>query len=173
MVAAIALTAMILTPVANALHFAQGFTWKHSLVFGALISATDPIAVGAIFKNLGVPKRLAMLLDGESLLNDGTAIVFFTLSLALVTGTVVTASGLAFDFIKIVGIGGLIGTGVGLVVSQVIKQVDDPMIEITLTTIAAYGSFLAAEHFHAHDAGAHVFHPPACRAVTACLIAFL
>jgi CPA1 family monovalent cation:H+ antiporter len=88
------------------------------------------------------------LLDSESLLNDGVAIVFFTLSLALVTGTVVTASGLAFDFIKIVGIGALIGAGVGLAVSQVIRQVDDPMIEITLTTIAAYGSFLAAEHFH-------------------------
>ena len=147
-VAAIALTAVILTPVANWLHFVQGFTWQHALVFGALISATDPIAVIAIFKNLGVPKRLAVLLEGESLLNDGTAIVFFTVSLALVAGTVVTAGGLAVDFIKIAGIGALIGTGVGLAVSQVIKQVDDPMIEITLTTIAAYGSFLAAEHFH-------------------------
>ena len=147
-VVAIALTAIILTPVANGLHFVQDFTWKHALVFGAIISATDPIAVVAIFKSLGVPKRLSVLLDSESLLNDGVAIVFFTLSLALVTGTVVTASGLAFDFIKIVGIGALIGAGVGLAVSQVIKQVDDPMIEITLTTIAAYGSFLAAEHFH-------------------------
>lgn len=147
-VAAIGLTAVILTPVANLLHFVQGFTWQHALVFGALISATDPIAVIAIFKNLGVPQRLAVLLEGESLLNDGTAIVFFTVSLALVTGTVVTPGGLAVDFIKIAGIGALIGTGVGLAVSQVIKQVDDPMIEITLTTIAAYSSFLAAEHFH-------------------------
>ncbi len=126
----------------------QGFTWKHALVFGALISATDPIAVVAIFKNLGVPRRLAVLLDGESLLNDGVAIVLFTLSLALVAGTVVTTGGLILDFVKIVGIGALIGTGIGLAVSQVIKQVDDPMIEITLTTIAAYGSFVAAEHFH-------------------------
>ncbi len=146
--AAIALTAMILTPVANGLHFVQNFSWKHALVFGAIISATDPIAVVAIFKSLGVPKRLSVLLDGESLLNDGVAIVFFTLSLALVTGTVVTAGGLALDFIRIVGIGMLIGTGVGMAVSQIIKQVDEPMIEITLTTIAAYGSFLAAEHFH-------------------------
>lgn len=146
--AAITLTALILTPVANGLHFVQHFTWKHALVFGAIISATDPIAVVAIFKSLGVPKRLSVLLDGESLLNDGVAIVIFTLSLAFVTGTVVTATGLAFDFIKIVGIGALIGAGVGLAVSQVIKQVDEPMIEITLTTIAAYGSFLAAEHFH-------------------------
>ncbi len=88
----------------------QGFTWKHALVFGAIISATDPIAVVAIFKSLGVPKRLSVLLEGESLLNDGTAIVFFTLSVALVTGTVVTAGGLVLDFIKIVGIGALIGT---------------------------------------------------------------
>jgi CPA1 family monovalent cation:H+ antiporter len=147
-VVAIALTAVILTPVANGLHLVQDFTWKHALVFGAIISATDPIAVVAIFKSLGVPNRLSVLLGGESLLNDGVAIVFFTLSLAIVTGTEVTARGLAFDFIKIVGIGALIGAGVGLAVSQVIKQVDDPMIEIMLTTIAAYGSFLAAEHFH-------------------------
>lgn len=138
---------MILTPVANALNLAQGFTWKHALVFGALISATDPIAVVAIFKNMGVPKPLAVLLDCESLLNDGTAIVFFILSIAFVIGTVVTPGGLAIDFIKIVGIGALIGTGIGFTVSQVIKRVDDPMIEIMLTTIAAYGSFLAAEHF--------------------------
>ncbi len=146
-VAAIALTAIILTPVANLLQFVQGFTWKYALVFGAIISATDPIAVVAIFKSLGVPKRLAVLLEGESLLNDGTAIVFFTLSVALVTGAVVTVGDLAFAFVKIVGVGALIGTGVGLAASQVIRQVDDPMIEITLTTIAAYGSFLAAEHF--------------------------
>ena len=146
-VAAIALTAVILTPVANTL-LVHGFTWKHALVFGAIISATDPIAVVAIFKSLGVPKRLSVLLEGESLLNDGTAIVFFTLSVALVTGTVVTAGGLFLDFIKIVGIGALIGTAIGMAVSQVIRQVDDPMIEITLTTIAAYGSFLTAEHFH-------------------------
>ena len=90
-VAAVALTALVLTPVANTLDLSPGFTWQHALVFGALISATDPIAVVAIFRTLGVPKRLSVLLDGESLLNDGTAIVFFTLSLALVTGTAVTA----------------------------------------------------------------------------------
>lgn len=147
-VAATALTAVIMTPVVNTLHLAQQFTWQHALVFGALISATDPIAVVAVFRNLGVPNRLAVLLGGESLLNDGTAIVFFTLSLSLVAGTEVTTLGLSVDFIKIVGIGAVIGTGIGLAVSQVIKQVDEPMIEITLTTIAAYGSFLAAEHFH-------------------------
>ncbi len=146
--AAIALTVLILTPVVDSLHFVTGFGWQHALVFGALISATDPIAVVGIFKSLGVPKRLGVLLDGESLLNDGTAVVFFTLSLSLVAGAAISVGGLALDFISIVGFGGLIGTAVGLAVSQVIRHVDDPMIETTLTTIAAYGSFVAAEHFH-------------------------
>jgi CPA1 family monovalent cation:H+ antiporter len=146
--AAVALTTVILTPVVNTLHLEQDFTWQYALVFGALIAATDPIAVVAVFRSLGVPRRLSVLLDGESLLNDGTAIVFFTLSLSLVTGASVTAGQLATDFFKIVGFGGLIGAAVGLAVSQVIKQIDDAMIEITLTTIAAYGSFVTAEHFH-------------------------
>ena len=146
--AAVALTTLILTPVVNTLHLEQDFTWQYALVFGALISATDPLAVVAVFRSLGAPRRLSILLDGESLLNDGTAIVFFTLSLSLVTGVNVTAGELATDFFKIVVFGGLVGAAVGLAASQVIKQIDDAMIEITLTTIAAYGSFVAAEHFH-------------------------
>jgi Na+:H+ antiporter len=147
-VAAIALTTVILAPVADRLHFVSGFTWRHALVFGAIIAATDPIAVVALFKSLGAPKRLSMLVEGESLLNDGTSIVFFTLILGFVAGNSVSVRGLALDFVTIVGVGALVGTAVGLAVSQVIKQVDDPMIEITLTTIAAYGSFVAAEQFH-------------------------
>ncbi len=146
--AAVALTTVILTPVVSTLQLEQDFTWKYALVFGALIAASDPIAVVAVFRSLGVPRRLSVLLEGESLLNDGTAIVFFTLSLSLVTGTSVTAGQIARDFFEIVGFGGLIGAAIGLAVSQVIKHINDAMIEITLTTIAAYGSFATAEHFH-------------------------
>jgi CPA1 family monovalent cation:H+ antiporter len=147
-VAATALTALLLTPVASTLHLAEGFNWHLALVFGALISATDPIAVVAIFKNLGAPKRLSVLLDGESLLNDGTAIVFFTLSLALAAGTQSGVAALGLDFVRIVGAGLVVGAAIGFGVSKVIQRVDDPMIEITLTTIAAYGSFVAAEQLH-------------------------
>jgi CPA1 family monovalent cation:H+ antiporter len=146
--AAVALTTVILRPVVSTLHLEQDFTWQYALVFGALIAATDPIAVVAVFRSLGVPRRLSVLLDGESLLNDGTAIVLFTMSLSLVTGADATGWQLTTDFLKIVGFGGLIGAAVGLAVSQAIKQIDDAMIEITLTTIAAYGSFVTAEHFH-------------------------
>jgi CPA1 family monovalent cation:H+ antiporter len=147
-VAAIALTTLILAQAAQWLGTAPNFSWEYALVFASLIAATDPIAVVATFKKLGAPKRLSMIMEGESLINDGTGIVFFTLSLSLVTGARVSFAGLAVDFVAIVGVGLLIGAAVGLLVSQVIKRVDDAMIEITLTTLAAYGAFVAAEQFH-------------------------
>ncbi len=147
-VASTALIAVILAPVARALNLAHGFTWQYALVFGALISATDPIAVVALFRTLGAPRRLTMLLDGESLLNDGTSIVFFTLSLSLLAGTVTTPPQLALEFVTTVGMGAVAGGVIGLAASVLLRRVDDPMIEITLTTIAAYGSFVMAEALH-------------------------
>lgn len=146
--AAIGLTAVLLQPVVNGLHFVDGFAIRHALVFAAIIAATDPIAVVALFKTLGAPRRLAVLVEGESLLNDGTAVVFFTLILGLVMGTGSSLAGAALDFVRVVGLGGLIGTAIGYGASKLTQRVDDPMIEITLTTIAAYGSFALAEHFH-------------------------
>jgi CPA1 family monovalent cation:H+ antiporter len=147
-VAAVALTTIFLVPVVNGLGLATGFTVGEGLVFAALISATDPIAVVALFKSLGTPKRLAVLVEGESLLNDGTAVVVFTLVLSFVTGRPTSAVAAGFDFVRVVGMGVLIGAGLGYAVSMVVHRVDDPMIEITLTTIAGYGSFAAAESFH-------------------------
>lgn len=145
---AIALTSALLVPVANSLHFVEGFTLAHGFVFAALIAATDPIAVVALFKSLGAPKRLAVLVEGESLLNDGTAVVVFTIVLGAVTGGSFSVAQAGLDFARVVGVGALIGAAVGYAISWVIHRVDDPMIEITLTTIAAYGSFVAAERFH-------------------------
>jgi CPA1 family monovalent cation:H+ antiporter len=147
-IASTALIAVILAPVANALDLVQGFTWRHALVFGALISATDPIAVVGLFRSLGAPRRLTMLLEGESLLNDGTAIVFFTLSLSLLSGALVSPGEIALEFVTVVGMGAVVGAVIGLTASVVLRRVDDPMIQITLTTIAAYGSFVAADTLH-------------------------
>lgn len=85
-IASIAVTAALLTPVVRALHFVQDFKFIHGLVFAALLAATDPIAVVALSKTLGVPSRLGVLIEGESLLNDGTAVVFFGIILALRSG---------------------------------------------------------------------------------------
>ncbi|HET7463638.1 MAG TPA: Na+/H+ antiporter [Longimicrobium sp.] len=144
-VVSIAAITLVLAPVAALVGARDVFNWRDAMVFGAVITATDPIAVVALFKQLGVPHRLASLIEGESLLNDGTSVVFFTLVLGLVMGEPVSAARLALEFLQVVGIGALIGAGIGLVVSHVIERVDDAMIEITLTTIAAYGTFVLAE----------------------------
>ncbi|MEZ4407389.1 MAG: Na+/H+ antiporter [Polyangiales bacterium] len=148
LIVAIALTALVLTPVANALHFVSGFEYRHGLVFAALLAATDPIAVVGLFKSLGAPKRLAVLVEGESLLNDGTAVVVFTLILSAVVGGSFQLSHAAVDFLRVVGLGLGVGLAVGFLVSKLFQRIDDPMIEITLTTVAAYGSFALAEQFH-------------------------
>jgi monovalent cation:H+ antiporter, CPA1 family len=147
-IASTALVAATLTPVILALGLVRGFDWKAALVFGALISATDPVAVVALFRSIGAPRRLTMLLDGESLLNDGTAIVFFTLSLAVLSGSASTTGQVVVQFLSIVGGGAAIGMAIGLAASFLMRKIDDPMVEITLTTIAAYGSFVSAETLH-------------------------
>lgn len=119
-----------------------------ALVFGALIAATDPVAVVALFRTLGVPKRLAVLMESESLLNDGTAIVVFNLVIVVaLTGRFDLLGGLT-DFVKVVVGGTLVGAALGWVISQVIARVDDYLIETTLTTVLAFGAYLVAEQFH-------------------------
>ncbi|MEK6588357.1 MAG: Na+/H+ antiporter, partial [Chloroflexota bacterium] len=116
-----------------------------AFVFGALIAATDPVSVVAIFRKLGAPKRLEVLLESESLFNDGTAIVIFGIALAAFqTGQFSLVDGV-IDFVLIGGAGIVIGFVIGWVVSQLIDRIDDYLIETTLTTLAAYGSYLVAE----------------------------
>ena len=148
-IASIAVTAALLTPVVSALQFVSGFGFIHGLVFAALLAATDPIAVVAVFKSLGAPHRLGVLIEGESLLNDGTAVVFFGIVLDIALGHGTSVAEATRDFVQVVGGGLLMGGAIGMAVSQVIKRVDEAMIEITLTTLAAYGSFVVAEHLHA------------------------
>jgi CPA1 family monovalent cation:H+ antiporter len=144
-VAAIGLTAVIVTVVFRIFDLHDTFTLRHGLVLGALLAATDPIAVVGLFRTLRAPKRLELLVEGESLFNDGTAIVFFALVLRFVQGSDVSIPRLALDFILIAGGGALVGAVIGLAASMVTKRIDDLMIEITITVIAAYGSFALAD----------------------------
>lgn len=147
-VAAIGITALLLTGALRGMGIVPDFTWETALVFAAIVAATDPVAVTALFRQLHAPIELSVLVEGESLLNDGTSIVFLTLVLAYVAGTPATPFSLAGSFIFVAGGGALVGIGVGAIVTLVIRRLDDAMIEITLTTIAAYGSFVLAEDLH-------------------------
>jgi CPA1 family monovalent cation:H+ antiporter len=122
-----------------------GLSLSLALVFGALIAATDPVAVVAIFRRMGVPKRLEVLLEGESLLNDGTAIVLFQLAVAAVTlGGFNLGQGL-IDFVRVSAGGLLVGLVLGWLISRMIARIDDHLVETTLTTVLAFGSYLVAE----------------------------
>jgi len=131
-----------------AVHWLLGLPLVVALLFGSLISATDPISVLALFKEMGVSKRLSVLVEAESLFNDGTAVVVFQIFLAAVlTGQADIVEGIGHFLMVALG-GGALGLGLGYIVSQLTARLDDPRIEITLTTILAYGSYLVAEHFH-------------------------
>ena len=126
----------------------KSFALSHALVFGALIAATDPIAVVALFRRIKVAERLTTLIEGESLLNDGTAIGLLSLLLSLAAGAATSFGALAVQFVFLVAGGVAIGAAVGFVASRIIARIDDAMIEITITVIAAYGTFVLGEGVH-------------------------
>jgi CPA1 family monovalent cation:H+ antiporter len=125
-----------------------------ALLFGALISATDPVAVIALFKELGVSARLSTLVEGESLFNDATAIVTFNIILGIVATGGAVSAGLVVDGIFeffVVFFGGL---AVGVVLSVIVMwliglESSDQLVQIALTSVLAYLAFIVAEHgFH-------------------------
>ncbi len=125
-----------------------GLALQAALVFGALIAATDPVAVVALFRRLGAPRRLQVLLESESLLNDGTAIVMFGLMVsAALQGGFDLRQGIS-QFVTVAGGGLVVGLIFGLTISQFTKRIDDALVETALTTVLAFGSYLLAETFH-------------------------
>jgi len=146
----LAVPGVILTTliVGGLLSLSTWLSLPAALVFGSLISATDPVAVVALFRLLGVPKRLAVLVEGESLFNDGTALVLFNLMLAVaLTGQFQPVNSL-IEIVRVSAGGIMVGLVLGWGISRLIGRIDDYLIEITLTTVLAYGSYLVAEQFH-------------------------
>lgn len=121
-----------------------------ALLFGALISATDPVAVISIFKELGAPQRLTILVEGESLLNDATAIVVFKIILGLIVGGALTASNVGFaflEFFKVFFGGILVGTVIGIFLSEILYKLRVGFSSyLVMSIVLAYACFAIAEH---------------------------
>ncbi|MFO0683384.1 MAG: sodium:proton antiporter [Sandaracinus sp.] len=120
-----------------------------AVLISAILAATDPVSVVALFKELGVPERLGTIVEGESLLNDAIGVVAFTVCAGMLglgpAGEAPTGGELALHLCWEIGIGVVAGIAVGLFVSWATTLVDDHLVEIMLTTVAAFGSYLAAE----------------------------
>lgn len=127
-----------------------GWPLPSALVFGALIAATDPVAIIAMFKDNGVKGRLRLLVESESLLNDGAAAVLFVMALAWAEGQGAGqgASEIGLTLARIVFGGVAVGALTGGAAILLAKGTAEHLVEAALTTIAAFGSFLIAEHFH-------------------------
>ncbi len=129
-------------------HWTTGLPVQIALLFGAIISATDPISVLAIFKDLRMDKRLSLIVEGESLLNDGTAAALFQIVLAgIISGHVGVSKGVGQFLFAILG-GVILGTFLGYAGSRLTRTIDDPEVQITLTAVVAYSSYLLAYQLH-------------------------
>jgi len=130
------------------MHYLVGWQWTGALIFGVLIAATDPVSVIATFKEAGVHGRLRTLVEAESLFNDGAAAVLFGVVIAVSAGQDITPAFVSLALVKTVGGGILCGAAVGWIMLFLAGRTTDHLVEITFTTVAAYGSFMLAEHLH-------------------------
>ena len=128
------------------LHFLGRWSWLAALVFGVLIAATDPVSVVATFKEAGARGRLLLLVESESLLNDATAATAFGLAVAIATGHSIGAFQTVVAVLVNIGGGLVCGAFVATGALLLAGRTDDHLVEITFTTVAAYGSFLLASH---------------------------
>lgn len=141
----VALAALL---AAAAMHWLTGWSWLAAGFFGVLIAATDPVSVIAAFKEIRVDHRLRLLVESESLLNDGAAALGFALLAGIAAGAGAGAVDVGIALVRIAAGGVLCGLAVGWLILFLAARTDDPLVEATLTMIAAYGSFLLAEQLH-------------------------
>ena len=133
--------------VALVLNLGTGLPMELGFIVGAMVAATDPAAVVATFKRLGVPRRLAAMTEGESLFNDGTGLVLFALALEALDMTI-TAAHVIETLVLTIAISLVIGLIAGWIASRVLATVEDHLLELTISVSAAYGTYLLADAFH-------------------------
>ena len=135
--------------VAMGLHYWLSWSWIGASLFAVLIAATDPVAVIAAFKEMRADKRLCMLVESESLLNDGVVAVGFAVLVGIATGASPGVGSVVPAFLWTLFGGVLVGAVASGLILLLAGRTNDHLVEITLTTLAAYGSFLVAERLHA------------------------
>jgi CPA1 family monovalent cation:H+ antiporter len=130
--------------VAAVLTVTTDLTPTEGFLVGAMVAATDPAAVLSTFRHIPVPGRLSTMVEMESLVNDGTGIVLFSLALELISGSGSLGGSILSFIVRVVG-GAVLGAALGWLAARTVRRLDDPLEELTLTVVLAYGTYLAAE----------------------------
>lgn len=130
------------------MRWLAGWSWLGAGMFGVLIAATDPVSVIATFKHIRVPSRLHLLVEAESLLNDGIAAVGFAILAGIAVGGAATPAGIGLDLARTVLGGVTCGAAIAVPLILFAGNVEDRLVEVALTQLIAFGSFLVAENLH-------------------------
>jgi monovalent cation/hydrogen antiporter len=142
---AIGLVVATTVTVALVAHAAvDGITWSAAFTLGAVVAPTDPIAATAIMRRLGVPRRLVSIIESESLVNDGTALVLYRVAIVAAVSGAFSAWDVTWRFVWAVVGGVAIGMAVGFVVAEVRRRIDNPPVEVTIALITGYLAFIPA-----------------------------
>ena len=142
---AIPLVVVTMCAVAVVAHHVIGLGWPEAFVLGAIVSPTDAVAPAEILRRLNAPRRMLTVIEGESLANDGTALVLYKVAVAAVVTGSFSLSDAGLKFV-LNGVGGVaIGLAAGWVIKEVRSRVDDPQTEITVSLLSGYAGYLPAE----------------------------
>ena len=142
----VVLTVAVISALA---HYGLGFDWASAVLLGAIVAATDPIAVVNLLRQVGAPAGLRAILEGESLFNDGTGVAVFSAVLGtILSGHPALVDG-ALRLVFVAGVGAGIGVLVGFAGVMLLRLVKEAELEIMITLVVAYGSYLAADLVHA------------------------
>jgi monovalent cation/hydrogen antiporter len=137
--AAVAVVAHALVP---------GMDWAEAAILGAVLAPTDAVAATSIFRRLGAPERVRLLVEGESMINDGTALVLYRIAVGVATGGAFSLGGATVEFVEVAAGGIAIGLLVGVGSDLVVRRQTDAALSIVLTVLTAYGAYIAAEELH-------------------------
>ena len=145
-VALVFLTAAVVAVVAHAL--VPELSWAEAAILGAALSPTDTPAATAIFRRLGAPERVRLLVEGESMINDGTALVLYRIAVGVATGGAFSLGGAALEFAGVAAGGIVIGLAVGFLSDLVIRRQSEADLAIMISVLTAYGAYIGAEELH-------------------------
>jgi monovalent cation/hydrogen antiporter len=126
-----------------------GLPWAAAFALGAIVAPTDPVAATTVARRLAVPRRVVSIIEGESLVNDGTALVAYRVAVAAAVGGGFSLLDAGVEFVLGAIAGVLIGLAVGWVIAEIRRRIDDVPIEITISLLSGYAGYLPAEAIHA------------------------